>query len=132
MEANLSELGVERIDVIDMRRLTGPPGLTAEGDQVVALDDQLAELAALRDEGKIGAIGLSCVTPEQLRAALSVGIACVQNAYNLIQRDDEPSSSSAANSRSPGSRSSRSARRSTSCRRSPTGPPSDRLPSRWT
>jgi aryl-alcohol dehydrogenase-like predicted oxidoreductase len=30
------------------------------------------------------------VTLEQLRAALPVGITCVQNAYSLIQRDDEP------------------------------------------
>jgi len=28
--------------------------------------------------------------PEQLRAALPVGITCVQNAYSLIQREDEP------------------------------------------
>jgi len=89
VEANLSALGVERIDVINLRRLTGAPGLTAEGDQVVDLDAQLAELTALRDEGKIAAIGLSCVTLEQLRAALPVGITCVQNAYSLIRRDDE-------------------------------------------
>ena len=30
------------------------------------------------------------MTLEQLRAALRVGITCVQNAYSLIQRDDEP------------------------------------------
>ena len=90
VESNLSTLGVDRIDVINMRRLTGPPGLTAEGDQVVDLDSQLDELAELRDEGKIGAIGLSGVTLEELRAALPVGITCVQNAYSLIQRDDEP------------------------------------------
>jgi len=90
VESNLSALGVDRIDAINMRRLSGPPGLTAEGDQLVDLDSQLAELVALRDEGKIGAIGLSNVTLEQLRAALPVGITCVQNAYSLIQREDEP------------------------------------------
>ncbi len=90
VEANLASLGVDRIDVINLRRLNGPPGLVAEGDQVVDLDSQLAELATLRDEGKIGAIGLSSVTLEQLRAALPVGITCIQNAYSLIQRDDEP------------------------------------------
>jgi pyridoxine 4-dehydrogenase len=90
VESNLSTLGVDRIDVINMRRVDRPPGLKAEGDQLVDLDRQLAELAALRDEGKIGAIGLSHVTLEQLRAALPVGIACVQNAYSLIQQDDEP------------------------------------------
>jgi pyridoxine 4-dehydrogenase len=90
VEANLSTLGVDQIDVINMRRLGRGPGLVAEGDQLVDLDSQLSELARLRDEGKIGAIGLSNVTLEQLRAALPVGITCVQNAYSLIQRDDEP------------------------------------------
>ncbi len=91
VESNLSTLGLERIDVINLRRLGGRgPGLVAEGDQLVDLDTQLGELVALRDEGKIGAIGLSNVTLEQLRATLPVGIACVQNAYSLVQRDDEP------------------------------------------
>jgi pyridoxine 4-dehydrogenase len=90
VESNLSALGVDRIDVINMRRLGRGPGLVAEGDQLVDLDSQLAELVRLRDEGKIGAIGLSNVTIEQLRAALPVAITCVQNAYSLIQREDEP------------------------------------------
>jgi pyridoxine 4-dehydrogenase len=90
VESNLSALGVARIDAVNMRRLDRPPGLTAEGDQRVDLDSQLAELVALRDAGKIGAIGLSNVTLEQLRAALPIGITCVQNAYSLAQRDDEP------------------------------------------
>ena len=43
----------------------------------------------MRDEGKIGAIGLSSVTLEVLRRALPAGIVRVQNAYSLIARDDE-------------------------------------------
>jgi aryl-alcohol dehydrogenase-like predicted oxidoreductase len=46
-------------------------------------------MTALRDEGKIGAIGLSSVTLDGLRRALPAGIACVQNAYSLVSRDDE-------------------------------------------
>jgi len=38
------------------------PPLPVEENQVVYLDDQLAAMIALRDEGKIGAIGLSSVT----------------------------------------------------------------------
>ncbi|MFE5455783.1 hypothetical protein [Nocardia sp. NPDC056564] len=43
---------------MNLRRLDTRPGLRAEGDQVVDLDDHLAVLTALRDEGKIGATGL--------------------------------------------------------------------------
>jgi len=75
--------------VVNLRRLDTGPGLRPEGEQVVDLDDQLATMLALRDEGKIGAIGLSSVTINGLRRALPAGIACVQNAYSLVSRDDE-------------------------------------------
>ena len=65
---------------------TPPPGIVAEGEQLVDIDDQLAELAALRDAGKIGGIGLSSVSAEQLDRALPAGIACVQNLYSVIDR----------------------------------------------
>jgi pyridoxine 4-dehydrogenase len=77
VEANLATLGVERVGVVNLRRLDAQPGLIAEGDQLVDLDDQIAELAALRDAGKIGGIGLSNVSAGQLRQALPAGIACV-------------------------------------------------------
>jgi pyridoxine 4-dehydrogenase len=90
VEANLATLGVEQVDVVNLRRLDAPPGLIAEGDQKVDLDDQLAELAALREGGKIGAIGLSNVSAGQLRQALPAGIACVQNSYGILDRTAEP------------------------------------------
>jgi pyridoxine 4-dehydrogenase len=90
VEANLSSLGVDQVPVVNLRRADAGPGLRAEGDQIVDLDDQLAVMIALRDEGKIGAIGLSSVTLDGLRQALPAGIACVQNAYSLVSRDDEP------------------------------------------
>jgi len=89
VEANLASLGTERLDVVNLRRLDVTPGILAEGDQIVDVDDQLAALTALRDEGKIGAIGLSAVSLENLRRALPAGIVCVQNAYSLVGRDDE-------------------------------------------
>ncbi|WP_042399560.1 aldo/keto reductase [Streptacidiphilus carbonis] len=89
VEANLRSLGLDRIPVVNLRRADIGPGLRAEGDQLVDLDDQLAVLTAMRDEGSIGAIGLSSVTPDALRRALPVGVACVQNAYSLVSRDDE-------------------------------------------
>ncbi len=89
VEDNLRTLGTEQIGVVNLRRLDTRPGLKAEGDQLVDLDDQLEVMTALRDEGKIGAIGLSSVTLEILRRALPAGIACVQNAYSLVSREDE-------------------------------------------
>ncbi|GLY83316.1 aldo/keto reductase [Actinoallomurus iriomotensis] len=89
VEDNLKSLGLDQIPVVNLRRLDTGPGLRVEGDQVVDLDDQLAMMTVLRDEGKIGAIGLSNVTLDGLRRALPAGIACVQNAYSLVARGDE-------------------------------------------
>jgi len=89
VEDNLRSLGVDQIPVVNLRRLDTGPGLRAEGDQVVDINDQLAAMTAMRDEGKIGAIGLSSVTLEELRRALPAGIVCVQNAYSLVSREDE-------------------------------------------
>jgi len=90
VEANLRTLGTDRVDVVNLRRMDFTPGLVAGGDQVVPFEDQLAEMAVLREEGKILGIGLSHITIEQLRTALPLGVACVQNIYNLVHRGDEP------------------------------------------
>ncbi len=83
VEANLRTLEVERVDVVNLR-LMDEPG-------PVSLEDQLGEMAALRDEGKIGGVGLSNVTVDQLQEGLELtSIACVQNPYNLRLRDGEP------------------------------------------
>jgi aryl-alcohol dehydrogenase-like predicted oxidoreductase len=89
VEDNLTSLGVEQLAIVNLRRLDAGPGLRAEAEQVVDLDDQLAELTAMRAEGKIGEIGLSGVTLDGLTRALPAGIACVQNAYSLVDRSDE-------------------------------------------
>lgn len=90
VEDNLRSLRRDRLDVVNLRRMDVGPGITVEGDQVVALDDQLAELVALRDAGVIGAIGLSAVDADSLRRALPAGIVCVQNAYGVVARRFEP------------------------------------------
>ncbi|MFD3399443.1 aldo/keto reductase [Kribbella sp. NPDC058693] len=86
---DLTSLGLEQVPVVNLRRADHGPGLIAEGDQLVPLDDQLAELIALRNEGLIGAIGLSNISTEQLKQALPAGIVCVQNAYSLLDRSSE-------------------------------------------
>ena len=90
VEANLARLGAERLAVVNLRRLDAAPGILAEGDQLVDLDSQLAELAAQRDAGKIDGIGLSNVSADQLRQALPAGIACVQNSHSPVDRASEP------------------------------------------
>ena len=86
IEENLKSLGTDCLDLVNLRRLDVGPGISAEGDQVVDLDDQMAEMISMRDEGKIGAIGLSAVDVEGLKRALPAGIACVQNAYSVLSR----------------------------------------------
>lgn len=63
VEANLETLGVDRVDLVYLRRMDFRPGLVVEGDQVADLDDQLATMLAMREEGIIGSFGLSHVRP---------------------------------------------------------------------
>src|SRR3984885_7943512 len=84
IEDNLRSLAVDHLTVVNLRLMDGaPPGQY--------FDDQLAAMAAARDEGLIGGIGLSNVTPGHLRRALaSTDIACVQNLLNLADRQSMP------------------------------------------
>src|SRR5699024_3682092 len=91
VEDNLRSLDVEHIDVVNLRLMDAYHDDTPFPEsQRVSLDGQLAEMIALRDEGKIGDIGISNVSLEQLRQALPADIVCVQNAYSLLNRKDEP------------------------------------------
>jgi pyridoxine 4-dehydrogenase len=88
VEENLRSLEVECVDVVNLRVMGEEEGFPGSA---VALEDQLATMVELREEGKIGGVGLSNVTLEQLRAGLAhTQIACVQNQMSLLQRDTEP------------------------------------------
>jgi pyridoxine 4-dehydrogenase len=89
VEEDLRDLGLDCVPVVNLRRLDVGIGMAAEGDQIVDLDEQLAEMVALRDEGKIGAIGISSVPLDVLQRALPAGIVCVQNPYSLLDREHE-------------------------------------------
>jgi pyridoxine 4-dehydrogenase len=89
VEANLRSLAVERLDVVNLRLLDAAESGEA-GAQGVDLDSQLEEMVAMRDEGKIGGVGLSNITVDQLRHALPAGLVCVQNPYSLLDRSNEP------------------------------------------
>lgn len=91
VEANLRTLGVDRLGAVNLRLMGGPHSAShVEEGAAVDLDSQLAEMTRLRDEGKIEGIGLSNCTYDDLRRALPAGIACVQNAYSLVDRSAEP------------------------------------------
>ncbi|MEU4744470.1 aldo/keto reductase [Actinosynnema sp. NPDC023658] len=80
VETSLVRLGVERIDLYQLHRI----------DPDYPLEDQVGELRALQEEGKIRHIGLSEVDVAQLEAARAVApIASVQNLYNLANRGHE-------------------------------------------
>ncbi|HEX5253973.1 MAG TPA: oxidoreductase, partial [Mycobacterium sp.] len=81
IETNLRSLGVEQLAVVNLRvfESDGP-------DQ--QFDDQLSAMIEARDKGLIGGVGLSNVNREHLLHAVErTEIACVQNAFNLVQRE---------------------------------------------
>lgn len=81
VEMSLRRLGIERIDLFQLHRV----------DRHIPLAEQLGELVAMREEGKIRHIGLSEVTVEVLDAAQRITpIASVQNQYNLTYRNADP------------------------------------------
>jgi aryl-alcohol dehydrogenase-like predicted oxidoreductase len=77
VEMSLRRLGTDRLDLLQLHRI----------DPAVPLGDQLGELRMMQQEGKIGLIGLSEVTVEQIRRAREIAdIVSVQNLYNLMER----------------------------------------------
>ncbi|MEV8594322.1 aldo/keto reductase [Streptomyces sp. NPDC052012] len=81
VEQALRRLRVERIELLQLHRI----------DPEIPLADQVGTLRDLRAEGRIGRIGLSEVTVDELGEARKiVDIASVQNRYNLLDREHEP------------------------------------------
>lgn len=82
---NLRNLGLEALDVVNLRAMFDVHG-PAEG----SLEEPLSVLAELRQQGLIRHVGISNVTPRQVEEARRLlPIACVQNMYNLVQRQDD-------------------------------------------
>jgi aryl-alcohol dehydrogenase-like predicted oxidoreductase len=84
VEANLRALRVERMDLVNLRRMDD------FGVVDVQLAEQLGTLQDLRDEGKLDLIGLSTVDRAMVEEGLGLtDIAAVQNAYSLLNRTGE-------------------------------------------
>jgi aryl-alcohol dehydrogenase-like predicted oxidoreductase len=82
---NLSNLGLDAIDIVNYRAMGAVHG-PAEG----SIAKEVAVLAELKFKGLIKHIGLSNVTATQLAEAQTITpIVCVQNNYNLINREDD-------------------------------------------
>jgi pyridoxine 4-dehydrogenase len=81
---NLRNLGLDHLDVVNLR--VGGMLQPSEG----SIAEPLGALVELKREGLIRDIGLSNVTPRQLQEAQRITeIVCVQNFYNVANRNDD-------------------------------------------
>ena len=84
VDDNLRNLGLDMLDVVNLR------AMFAEGPAEGSIASQLEALADLQRQGLVKRIGLSNVTPTQVREGRGIcEIVCVQNLYNLAHRGDD-------------------------------------------
>jgi pyridoxine 4-dehydrogenase len=84
VEENLATLGVESLAAVNLRLMDG------DAEPPVPLAEQLGTMEDLRREGKIAAIGISNASREIVERALElVDLACVQNAFSIVQRESQ-------------------------------------------
>lgn len=82
---NLRNLGLEALEIVNYRAMGAVHG-PAEGP----IGEQVSTLAELQSKGLIRHIGLSNVTATQIAEAQKIAdIVCVQNSYNLANREDD-------------------------------------------
>ncbi|KML08605.1 MULTISPECIES: aldo/keto reductase family oxidoreductase [Burkholderia] len=82
---NLRNLGVDVLDVVNLRIMFDPHG-PAEG----SIEAPLSTLADLQRRGLVRHVGLSNVTPAQIAQGRRIcDIVCVQNHYNVAHRGDD-------------------------------------------
>ena len=85
VEDNLRNLGLDVLDVVNLRAMFSAHG-PAEG----SLEAPLETIIKLKDRGLIRHIGLSNVTAKQVADAQKMTpIVCVQNLYNVANRQDD-------------------------------------------
>lgn len=86
VQDNLTNLGLETLDVVNLRVMMGDAHGPAEG----SIAETLAVVVDLQRQGLIRNIGLSNVTAAQVAEGRSMAqIVCVQNLYNLAHREDD-------------------------------------------
>ena len=83
---NLRNLGLDALDVVNMRVMIGDGHAPREG----SIEASINVLAELQQQGLVKHIGLSNVTTAQVvEARKIVDIVCVQNEYNIAHRGDD-------------------------------------------
>ena len=81
---NLRNLGLDALDVVNLRL----GGFSGPEDE--PFEEPLTALAELKEQGLVKHIGLSTVSAAQLKTAqANTEIVCIQNFYNLAQREDD-------------------------------------------
>lgn len=81
---NLRNLGVEALDIVNLR----VGGISSPVER--SIEAEFSVLAELRSQGKIKELGLSNVTPAQVKEAQKIApVVCVQNFYNVAHREDD-------------------------------------------
>ncbi|MFD3563827.1 oxidoreductase [Streptomyces sp. NPDC058686] len=81
---NLTHLGLETLDVVNLRTAAFEDGNDA------SIAEQFGALAELREQGLIRHLGLSGISDAQLTEAQSIApVVTVQNLYNLANRADD-------------------------------------------
>jgi pyridoxine 4-dehydrogenase len=87
VEENLLDLGLDAMDVVNLRNPGGRDGHAPESGSIAGPFGALAEL---QREGLIRHLGLSNVSAGQVAEAQSIApVACVQNQYNIAIRGDD-------------------------------------------
>jgi aryl-alcohol dehydrogenase-like predicted oxidoreductase len=86
VHGNLRNLGLDALDVVNLRMMLGVHGSMAEG----SLEAPLSALVKLQRQGLVRHIGISNVTHKQVVEGRAIAdIVCVQNHYNLAHRHDD-------------------------------------------
>ena len=83
---NLRNLGLDALDVVNLRVMSGEGQGPAEG----SIAERFAALAELQRQGLVRHLGVSNVTAAQVEEARGIApVVCVQNQYNLAHRGDD-------------------------------------------
>jgi pyridoxine 4-dehydrogenase len=87
VEDNLRNLGLDVLDVVNLRLGGGDDGHSAVPGSIEA---EYTVMAQLQQEGLIKHLGISTVDADQIRQAQSIApLVCVQNFYNVANRHDD-------------------------------------------